>query len=147
MLSAGMMQTIIEWCHNQLNHPKFTTLCRSLKSHIYIWELEQAKLKKMYTDLKCDICRSTVLLRKRPRSSHIKRLEIFERIQTDLTQVAFGDHGEILSKRGYRWVLTVLDCFWEVYNNRNSPHPLKQMYSHYNQYLLKKSQSIANFQI
>ena len=267
------MQTAIEWYHEQLNHPKFTTLCKTLKSQFYIWGLEQDKLKKIYTDLKCDVCCSTVLLPKRPHSSHIKCLEIFERIQIDLTQVAFGDHGESLSKRGYRWVLTVLDCFskyawafplktketdricmllfelfsnegvpkilqsdnggefissiiknimpklgiklingspytptsqgqverfnrtlkcllrneiqieisnenlivvenwantlitrvigsyghkihrylsrtpWELYNNRTSPYPLKQMYGHYNQYSMKKSKSVANFQI
>ena len=102
---------LVEWYHEHLNHPKFTTLCKSLKSHFYIWGLNTSSLKKIYTDLHCDICSSSVLLPKRSHSSHIKSFEIFERIQIDLTQVAFGEHKEILSKRGYKWVLTVLDCF------------------------------------
>ena len=109
MLSAGMMQTVVEWFHEQLNHPNLSTLCRALKSNFYTWGLEQNGLKKMYSDLNCDICSSNILLPKRPHSNHIKSFDIFERIQIDLTQVAFGDHGEILSRRGYRWVLTVID--------------------------------------
>ena len=111
VLSAGMMQKVVEWYHEQLNHPNFTTLCRKLKSHFYTWGLDHNNLKKIYADLQCDICSSNVLLPKRPHSNHIKSFEIFERIQIDLTQVAFGGHEDILSRSGYRWVLTILDCF------------------------------------
>ena len=106
-----MIQIIVEWYHEQLNHPLFSALWRSLKSHFYTWGLEQERVKKIYSDFQCDICSSNILLPKKPHSSHIKSLEIFERIQIDLTQIAFSDCAEILSKRGYRWVLSVLDCF------------------------------------
>ena len=98
------MQNVVEWYHERLNHPTITTLFKSLKSKFYTWGLEQDRLKKLYLDLQCDICSSNVSLPKRAHSNHIK---IFERIQIDLTQV----HGESLSKRGYRWILTVIDCF------------------------------------
>ena len=51
------------------------------------------------------------MLPKRTHSSHIKSFEILDRIQIDLTQIAYGDQEDILSRKGYKWVLTVIDCF------------------------------------
>ena len=106
-----MLRTVVKYYHDQLNHPKLTRLSKALRSQFFIWGLEQACLKNLYLKLECDICASNVSLPKRTHSSHIKSFEIFERIQIDLTQVAHGDPEEILSRRGYRWVLTVIDCF------------------------------------
>ena len=106
-----MLRIVVKYYHDQLNHPKLTTLSKALRSQFFIWGLEQACLKNLYLELECDICASNVSLPKRTHSSHIKSFEIFERIQIDLTQVAHGDPGEILSRRGYRWMLTVIDCF------------------------------------
>ena len=89
----------------------FTTLSRTLKSHCYIWGLEQTSLINLYSELQCDICLSNSLLPKPSHLNHIKSFQVFDRIQTDLTQIAYGDHEDILSIKGYKWGLTVIDCF------------------------------------
>ena len=94
-----------------MNHPKFTTLSRTLKSHCYIWGLEQTSLKNLYSELQCDICSSNLLLPKPTHFNHIKSFEVFDRIQIDLTQIAYGDHEDILSRKGYKWALTVIEWF------------------------------------
>ena len=111
VLSEGMLRTAVKWYHDQLNHPKFTTLSKLMKSNFHIWGLEKTSFKNLYSELQCDICSSNLLLPKRTHSSHIKSSEILDRIQIDLTQIAYGDQEDILSRKGYKWVLTVIDCF------------------------------------
>ena len=111
VLSEGLLRPAVKWYHGQLNHPKFTTLSRTLKSHWYIWGLEKNTLKDLYSELQCDICSSNLLLPKPIHFNQIKSFEVFERIQIDLTQIAYGNHEDILSRRGYKLALTVIDCF------------------------------------
>ena len=77
VLSEGMLRTAVKWYHDQLNHPKFTTLSKVMKSNFHIWGLDQTSLKNLYLELQCDICSSNLLLPKRTHSSHIKTFEVF----------------------------------------------------------------------
>ena len=52
VLSAGIMQTIVKWYHEQLNHLNLSTLSKAVKSNFYTWGLEQNGLKKIYSDLR-----------------------------------------------------------------------------------------------
>ena len=105
-----MLQIVIEWYHDKLNHPKLTTLIKSIKSHFHIWGAENDRFKNTYSELNCEICLSNITLPKRGHYKHIKTFCVFERVQIDLTQIAF-DNEDILSRNGYKWVLTIIDCF------------------------------------
>lgn len=105
-----MLSIAVEWFHDELNHPKYTTLIKSLKYHCHIWGVVSNGIKNLYTELNCEICLSNLTLPKKGHYKHIKTFAVFDRIQIDLTQIAFDDK-DILSKKGYKWILTVIDCF------------------------------------
>ena len=110
VLSDGMIHIVIKWYHEKLIHPKITTLIKAMKSHFHIWGVENDRFKNTYSELNCEICLSTITLPKPGHYKHIKSFAVLERVQIDLTQIVFGEE-DILSKNGYKWVLTVIDCF------------------------------------
>ena len=105
-----MLQKTIDYLHDKLNHPKITKLILFLKCHFHVWGVANDRIKKCYTDLNCEICLSNLSLPKRGHHKHIKTFAVFDRVQIDLTQIAF-DNKDILARKGYRWILTVIDCF------------------------------------
>ena len=93
-----MLPIATDWFHDKLQHPKYTELIKSLKYHFHIWGVADDSIKNYYTELNCEICLSNLVLPKRRHHKHIKTFGVFERVQIDLTQVAF-DNKDILSKK------------------------------------------------
>ena len=77
-----------------------------MKSHFHIWGAENDHFKNTYSELNCEICLSNIPLPKRGHYKHIKTFCVFERVQIDLTQIAF-ENEDILSRNGYKWVLSL----------------------------------------
>ena len=57
-------------------------------------------IKKVYSELCWDICLSNVSLPKKGHHQHIKTFGVLDRIQIDLTQIAF-EKVDILARKGF----------------------------------------------
>lgn len=90
-----------------------------MKSSFHIWGAENDRIKNTYSELNCEICLSNVTLPKRGHYKHIKTFCVFERVQIDLTQISF-ENEDILSRNGYKWVLTIIDCFSKLHGHIHS---------------------------
>ena len=100
---------VIEWYHNKFNLPKVSKLIKSIKSLFHIWGVNNEYFKNVYAELFCDICLSNVSLPKKEHHKHIKTFGVLDRIQINLTQIAF-EKEDILARKGFFRVLTVIDC-------------------------------------
>ena len=67
-----MLQIVIEWYHDKLNHPKVSTLMKSIELQFHIWGVNNDQFKKVYVELGCEICLSNVSLPKRVHHKHIE---------------------------------------------------------------------------